>query len=143
MSSITAIQLSSFLDFFVVNDVLLSNSTLPNEGFVQIVTELNGNLSVCWQTLKNNADDVICRQVGYTTVTSHFNKPVTSGSTDKIFSGSIDCNGEEQDLSQCSITNSNQTCSELSYIKCKVFFENVTLIPHATTFAYDKFEQQS
>ena len=121
MSSTTAIQLDSFLDFFVVNNVLLSNSTLPNEGFVKIVTELSGTQSVCWQSLKNNADDIICRQLGYTSLTSQFNKPVPSGSTDHIFSGSIDCNGEEQDLSQCSITTSSKTCSELSYIKCKFF----------------------
>ena len=102
-----------------MDDVLLSNSSLPNEGFVQIVTKLSGNQSVCWQSLKNNASDVICHQLGYTSLTSHLNKPIPSGSTDQIFSGSIDCNGEEQQLSQCSIATSNQTCSMLSYIKCK------------------------
>ena len=113
--------------------MLLSNSSLPNEGFVQIVTKLNRTQSVCWQSLQNNADNVICRQLGYTSLTSHFNKPVLSGgSTDVIFSGSIDCNGEEEDLSQCSIKTSIRSCSELSYIKCK-FFVNVTLITHATT----------
>ena len=99
--------------------MLLSYSSLPNEGFVQIVTKLSGTRTVCWQSLNNDADDVICRQLGYTSLTSHFNKPVPSGSTDKIFSGSIDCNGEEEDLSQCLITTSTQTCSELSYIKCE------------------------
>ena len=99
--------------------MLLSYSSLPNEGFVQIVTKLNGTQSVCRQSLKNDADDVICRQLGYTSLTSHFNKPVLSGSTDILFSGSIDCNGEEQDLSQCSVTTSTQTCSKLSYIKCE------------------------
>ena len=99
--------------------MLLSNSSLPNEGFVQIVTKLSGTQSVCWQSLKNNADDVICRQLGYTSLTSYFNKPVLSGSTDKKFSGSIDCYGEDKDLSQCSIATSTQTCSELSYIKCE------------------------
>ena len=102
-----------------MDGVLLSNSSLPNEGFVQIVTKLSGTQSVCWHSLKNNADDVICRHLGYTTLTSHFNKPVPSGNTEKTFSGSIDCNGEEQDLSQCSIATSTQTCSELSYIKCE------------------------
>ena len=86
--------------------MLLSYSSLPNEGFVQIVTKTSGTKSVCWQSLKNNADDVICRQLGYAFATSHFNKPVPSGSTVEIFSGSIDCNGEDKDLSQCSIITS-------------------------------------
>ena len=102
-----------------MDGVLLLNSSLPNEGLVQIVTKLSGTQSVCGQSLKNKASDVICRQLGYTSLTSHFNKPVPAGSTDKIFSGSIDCNGEEQHLSQCSIATSNQNCSMLSYIKCK------------------------
>ena len=99
--------------------MLLSNSSLPNEGFVKIETKLSGTQSVCWQSLKSNADDVICRRLGYTYLTSYFNKPVPLGNTDKIFSGNIDCNGEEKDLSQCLITTSTQTCSELSYIKCE------------------------
>ena len=36
-----------FVDFFVVDDLLLSNSYLPNEGFVMIMTKLNGTQSVC------------------------------------------------------------------------------------------------
>ena len=41
-SSISVIGL--FVDFFVVDDVLLLNSYLPNEGFVMIVTKLNGKV---------------------------------------------------------------------------------------------------
>ena len=104
---------------FLVDNVLLSYSSLPNEGFVQVVTNTIGTKSVCWQSLKNSADDVICRQLGYNNVTSYFNKTVPSGGTE-IFSGSIDCSGGEKHLSQCSMTTSTQTCSlELSYIKCK------------------------
>ena len=102
-----------------MDNVLLSNSSLPNEGVVQVVTNTSRMKSVCWQSLKDNTDDVICYQLGYASATSHSNKPVPSGSTVKIFPGSIDCNGGEKHLSQCSITTSNQTCSELSYIKCE------------------------
>ena len=105
--------------FFLVDNVLLSYSSLPNEGFVQIVTKTSGTKSVCWQSLKNDADNVICRQLGYNNVMSYFNKTIPSESTVEIFSGSIDCNGGEKHLSQCLITTSNQNCSELSYIKCK------------------------
>ena len=119
--------------------MLLSYSSLPNEGFVQIVTELSGNQSVCWQSLKNNADDVICRQLGYTSLTSHFNKTIPSGSTDKIFSGNIDCNGKEQDLSQCSIATSTQTCSELSYIKCEFLLRWFSdILPYYTQHFFKK-----
>ena len=113
--------------FFLVDNVLLSYSSLPNEGFVQIVTKTSGTKSVCWQSLKNNADDVICRQLGYASATSHFNKPVPSESTVERFSGSIDCNGGEKDLSQCSITTSTQTCSELSYIKCEFLDRHMSI----------------
>ena len=47
-----------------------------------------------------NGSDVICHQMRYTSVTFYFNIPVPSDSrTDVIFFGSIDCNGEEKDLS--------------------------------------------
>ena len=105
---------------FLVDNVLLSYSSLPNEGVVQVVTNTRGTKVVGWQSLKNSFDDVICRQLGYNNVTSYFNKTVPSGSTDEIFSGRIDCSGGEKHLSQCSITTSTQTCSSgLSYIKCK------------------------
>ena len=99
--------------------MLLSNSSLPSEGFAQIVTQYNGTKSVCWQSLKNNADDVICRQLGYTSLASHFNKSDPSNRAVEIFSGNIDCNFREKYLSQCSITTSIQACTQLSYIKCK------------------------
>ena len=110
--------------FFKVDDVLLSNSSVANKGFVNIATKLNGTHSVCWESLKNNASDVICHQMAYTSLAFYFNKPVPSGSrTDVIFSGSTDCNGEEKDLSQCSGTSSSRSCSFLSYIKFEFFRE--------------------
>ena len=103
---------------FVVLDVSLSHSTLPNEGFLQIVTKYSGTKNVCWQSLKNQAANIVCRQMGYSSVTSLVNMDPPSDTKDKIFSGSINCDGGERNISQCSITTSTQSCSELSYIKC-------------------------
>ena len=104
---------------FAVDGVFLSNSSLPNEGFVKIQTKYSGNKSVCWESLKNNADDVVCRQMGYNRSVSLVNQPAPSDIKDEIFSGSINCNGGEKYLSQCAINASTKICSELSYLKCK------------------------
>ena len=104
---------------YEVDGVSLSNSSLPNEGFVKIRTKYSGNKSVCWESLKNSADDVVCRQMGYNRSVSLVKQPATSDMKDEIFSGSINCNGEENYLSQCAIDASTKSCSELSYIKCK------------------------
>ena len=112
--------LSSF--GFSVDDVSLSHSSLPNEGFVNILTKYSGNQSVCWESLKNNADDVVCRQMGYKRSSSLAEKPAPSDVKDKIFSGSINCNGGEKYLSQCAIDASTKSCSKLTYIKCRYRF---------------------
>ena len=78
-----------------MDGVSLSNSSLPNEGFVQIVTKYSGTKSVCWQSLKNSADDVVCRQMGYIRKDSLVKQPAPLSAKDKIFSGSINCNGGE------------------------------------------------
>jgi hypothetical protein len=109
---------------FVVDGVSLKYSSLPNEGFVQIVTKYNGTKNVCWQSLKNQAANIVCRQLGYTRMASYVNK-VPPPNQDAIFSGSIKCNGGEKNLSQCSITTSTKTCSEFSYIKCKFNTERI------------------
>ena len=98
--------------------MLLSNSPLPNKGFVQIITD-SGTNSVCKNSLLKNAKNVVCAQLGYKQAVSLVQKAVPSDSKDAIFSGSIDCDGGEKNLSQCSITNSSNSCSKLSYIKCK------------------------
>ena len=102
-----------------MDGVFLSNSSLPNEGFVKIRTKYSGNKSVCWESLKNNTDDVVCRQMGYSRSVSLIKQPAPSDIKDEIFSGSINCNGGENYLSQCAINASIKSCSELSYIKCK------------------------
>ena len=128
-----------------MDGVFLSNSSLPNEGFVQIVTKYSGNKSVCWQSLKNSADDVVCRQMGYIKNDSLLKKNAPSGIKDEIFSGSINCNGGENDLSKCSIDASTKICSELSYIKCKHLKDRSEYRLSFHTLAYhtrDRLEQQ-
>ena len=104
--------------FVAVESVSLKYSSLPNEGFVQIMTKYNGTKSVCWQSLKNQAANIVCRQLGYMRLASYVNK-VPPSNQDAIFSVSIECNGGERNLSQCSITTSTKKCSGISYIKCK------------------------
>ena len=103
-----------------MDDVRLSSSSLPNEGFVQIVTKYNGTKSVCGDSLKNNTKDVVCHQLGYKNTQSYTKKvPPSSDTNVDMFSGNINCYGTESYLSQCSIITSTASCSELSYIKCK------------------------
>jgi hypothetical protein len=134
---------------FVVDGVSLKYSTLPNEGFVKILTKYNGTKNVCWQSLKNEAANIVCRQLGYMRMASNVSK-VPPSNQDAIFSGSIECNGGEKYLSQCSITTSNESCSEISYIKCKFCTErihkpkkaekikNVTFISYILGFICDR-----
>ena len=102
----------------VVHDVFLLHSSLPNEGLLQITTE-NGTKSVCRKSLDHRDLSVIGRQLGYLVGGDISSTAVSSVTNDEIFSGSINCKGGETGLSQCSITSSTESCSELSYIKCK------------------------
>ena len=103
-----------------MDDVRLSSSSLPNEGFVQIDTKNNVIKSVCGDTLKNKAKDVVCHQLGYKSIQSYTKKtPPSSDTNIERISGDINCDGTERDLSQCSIITSIASCSKLSYIKCK------------------------
>ena len=102
-----------------MDDVRLLRSSLPNEGFIQLMTKCSGNQTVCWQSLKSNAKDVVCRQLGYTGASSLVNK-TTPGGVKGLFSGSIGCDGGEINISNCSINASSMNCSSLSYIKCKL-----------------------
>ena len=109
-----------FFLYFIVVDVRLSSSSLPNEGFVQIVTKDNGIKSVCGDSLKNQAKDVVCDQLGYNSTQSYTKKvPPSSDTNVEMISGWINCDGTESDLSKCSIITNTTSCSELSYINCK------------------------
>jgi hypothetical protein len=97
----------------------LSYSSLPYKGFVQITTD-SGTKNVCWQSLKNDAKHTVCRHLGYGKAYSFANISTPADAKNATFSGSINCNGEEKYLSQCSINASaSENCSELSYTECK------------------------
>ena len=73
-----------------------------------------------YQSLKEEADNFICRQLGYTIAECLVEK-ITPSFTDAKFKGAINY-GHENRLSQCStITASDGSCSKLSHIKCEFF----------------------
>jgi hypothetical protein len=111
---------------FVVDGVSLSYSSLPNEGFVKISTD-SGIKNVCWKSL-GNAKDVVCLELGYKQADSLVEKATPSDLKDEIFSGSIVCDDGDTKLLQCSVTNSSQTCSKLSYLKCKFLTKKMTCV---------------
>ena len=79
----------------------LSNSLLPNQGVLQITTD-DGTKNVCWQSLNNdnNAKNVVCRQLGYQDKNNNVEKVNQADTKHAIFSGTIQCNGDETTLSQ-------------------------------------------
>ena len=98
----------------------LSYSSVPYEGVVQITTD-SGTKNVCWESLKNNynAKYAVCRHLGYYRTYSLINVSASMDAKHAMFSGSINCNGEEKYLSQCSINSStSESCPGLSYIHC-------------------------
>ncbi len=108
-----------FFRVFVVRDVSLSYSSVPYKGVVQITTE-SGTKNVCWQSsMRNLATYIVCRHLGYSRAYSFVNVSTPTNAKDATFSGSINCNGEEKYLSQCSINvSANESCSGLLYIEC-------------------------
>ena len=108
---------------FVVLEVFLSNSPRPYEGFVQIKTD-SEPLKVkyaCYHSLKKEANNVTCRQLGYTRADSLVERTASSVTNDAKFNGTIDCSGHENRLSQCFTINSDGNCPQLSYITCEFF----------------------
>ncbi|XP_028402631.1 uncharacterized protein LOC114525466 isoform X2 [Dendronephthya gigantea] len=115
-----------FNDVKIYNDVCvrgvslsLSNSSLPNEGIVRI-TANNWTKSVCAGSLNDKAKNIVCAHMGYKRAESVVNTPVLPDSKIEIFSGTINCNHDDNDLSFCSLTISTSSCSQLSYIKCHI-----------------------
>ncbi|XP_028402627.1 uncharacterized protein LOC114525465 [Dendronephthya gigantea] len=58
--------------------------------------------------------------MGYKRAESVVNTSVLPDSKVEIFSGTINCNHDDNDLSFCSFSNSTSSCSQLSYIKCHI-----------------------
>jgi hypothetical protein len=113
-------KITNVLFVFVVHDVSRSYSPLPYEGVVQITTD-SWTKNVCSQGLQNyEAMSTICRHLGYDGGCSLVNISTPTDAKNATFSGSINCNGREKYLSQCSIhASAGESCSELSYIRCK------------------------
>ena len=106
-----------FFRIFVVRDVSLSYSSVPYKGVVQITTD-SGEKNVCWQSLKNGAEHIFCRHLGYD---SAYSLKIYTPTNAKYgtFSGSINCNYRVKYLSQCSFNvSASERCSGLSYIEC-------------------------
>ncbi len=104
--------------FFVVRDVSLSYSSVPYKGVAQITTA-SGKKNFCWQSLNYQTIYTFCRQLGYDEAHSVVNVSTPTDANDATFYGTINCNGEEKYLSQCSINASvSESCSELLYIEC-------------------------
>ena len=97
---------------------------MPYKGVLQITTDKGSANNVCWGSLLNNANDVVCRYLGYQGV--HTSNEIAAPKTSRgaTFPGRITCNGLEKYLSQCSVTDSlNKDCDEFTHIQCKYIIE--------------------
>ena len=108
------------LFFFLVSDVTFSSSVLPNEGYLEITTDNKTN-KVCYKSLGNKVNEVVCRQFGYQGVKHGLSSALANTGSSNSFSGNISCVGEEQTLSHCCVTDvtKNQTCSNFASVSCK------------------------
>ncbi len=111
-------KITLFFRVFLVRDVSLSYSSVPYKGVLQITTD-SGTKNVCWQSSLNLDKDIVCHHLGYYNAYSLVNISTPTDAKDATFPGSINCNGEEKYLSQCSINAlASESCSGLSYIEC-------------------------
>ena len=108
------------LFFFLVSNVALSSSVLPNEGYLEI-TIANKKNKICDKSLDNKGKEAVCRQFGYKGVKQEVSLSFLDIGNSNNFSGEINCGGQEQTLSQCCFTNiiTDQTCSKFANVSCK------------------------
>ena len=105
--------------FFPVEDVSLSRSLVPYKGFGQIIID-GMKMNVCWQSSHKYYGDIVCRYLGFDYAYTYVNMSAPMDSKHSTFSGTMNCNGDEKYLSQCSITTSTgESCFGLSYVECK------------------------
>ena len=105
--------------FFPVEDVSLSQSLVPYKGFVQIIID-GRKMNVCWQRSYSYYRYIVCRYLGYGSAYSYVNMSAPMDLKHSTFSGTMNCNGNDKYLSQCSIAASTgESCFGLSYIECK------------------------
>ena len=96
----------------------LTSSASPNKGFLTVRINNKENI-VCSEAPNEKVKNIVCKQFGYWNTQEQ--SSMVSSSNLEIFSGRIDCQGDEATLSQCvtSISTSTTTCTKQSYITCK------------------------
>ena len=113
---------NDLLRFFIVEDIQLSQSTLPSEGFVKLFTKDDGDFAVCKSSLENVKDNV-CHFLGYPKADEI--RGQTSGSS-MSKAGEVNCRATVAPSFLCTVTP-NVGCNEYSILKCK-FREQKSLI---------------
>ncbi|XP_046857058.1 receptor-type tyrosine-protein phosphatase S-like isoform X7 [Xenia sp. Carnegie-2017] len=98
-----------------IEDIQLSQSTLPSEGFVKLFTKDDGEFAVCKSSLENVKDNV-CRFLGYPKADQI--RGQTSGSS-MSKAGEVNCRATVAPSFLCTVTPSSG-CSEYSILKCHV-----------------------
>lgn len=102
-----------------VDNVQFSQSIIPNEGVVNLMTKYDGNFAVCEDGSLNRFKDEICNRSGYPNAESIKSWTPRSSSGNLVFQpGRVTCNAQATHLPQCSITK-RVSCSRYSYLKCK------------------------
>ena len=102
----------------VVQDVSLSQSNLPNEGLVDVITKYR-NFTICNNGLLRKGKTLVCKHFGYPTAASlHSSRSLSSSMHGSFTPGNVKCDAQVNDISQCAITQKNG-CSQYSYVTCK------------------------
>ncbi|XP_046856877.1 uncharacterized protein LOC124450290 [Xenia sp. Carnegie-2017] len=127
-------------------DVRLSQSNLPNEGVVNVITKLR-NFTICNKGLLHKINTIICKQLGYPTAASvECSLSLSSLMHQSFIPGNVKCDARVNDLSQCAIIQNND-CSQYSYVTCHVcdnpLLKNAEKFPDSWFTAFPKSRSAS
>ncbi|XP_046858709.1 uncharacterized protein LOC124452167 [Xenia sp. Carnegie-2017] len=122
-------------------DVRLSQSNLPNEGVVNVITKFR-NFTICNNSLLHKMKTIICKHLGYPTAAPWEGSMSLSSLTHQSFiPGNVKCDARVNDLSQCAIIQNND-CSQYSYVTCHVcdnpLLKNAEKFPDSWFTAFPK-----
>ncbi|XP_046857669.1 uncharacterized protein LOC124451082 [Xenia sp. Carnegie-2017] len=110
----------SFNEICYLDNVQLSQSIMPNEGVVNLMTKYDGNFAVCEDSSLNRFKDEICNRSGYPNAESIKSWTPRASLGNLVFQpGRVTCNAQATHLPQCSITK-RVSCSRYSYLKCHI-----------------------
>ncbi|XP_046858365.1 uncharacterized protein LOC124451807 isoform X2 [Xenia sp. Carnegie-2017] len=98
-----------------IEDIQLSQSTLPSEGFMKLFTKDDRDFAVCKSSLENVKDNV-CRFLGYPKADQIMGKTSRSSMSK---AGEVNCRATVAPSFLCTVTPSSG-CSEYSILKCHV-----------------------